>query len=247
MQVSDPAGDVRLPDGEAPTGVTYNWTLKKWLPVPRQLVAPDGSHYTYEDSAHSLHLVDGASGTDTVLAAGGGGIPIGVDANYVYVVTPNGSVPAGRNGLTEVPTSGAAAIPITSSGSWYMVSGGEVWGLDQQGKTFPGFTDQIAGHVLDRLDLATKAATAWLTSTDAYYVITDVTSSGEPILLGGTNQYYADTEYLVTGQGQAPVIGGEIDIWDGEIDKYGTWLVGTESAAIWYGAGSSSPTLWAKY
>jgi hypothetical protein len=55
-------GDTMLASG------TYDRSEHRWLPVPRQFVSPDGSRYAYAVQGEGVHLVDVASGVDSVLA-----------------------------------------------------------------------------------------------------------------------------------------------------------------------------------
>lgn len=63
-------------------GETYDWARSRWLPIGRELVSPSGSQYTYTELIPNpasqgiggppplgtrVHLVDAASGTDTVV------------------------------------------------------------------------------------------------------------------------------------------------------------------------------------
>ena len=68
--------------GPAAGQETYDWTFLRWLPVPRELVSPDGSQYTYGELIPNpasqglggpppigtlVHVVDVATGRDQVV------------------------------------------------------------------------------------------------------------------------------------------------------------------------------------
>lgn len=57
--------------GTGLASTAYDTTAHRWLPVPPQFVAPDGSSYAYSwtqpDSARGVHIVNVESGTDRVV------------------------------------------------------------------------------------------------------------------------------------------------------------------------------------
>ncbi len=76
------ASPVLYGPGPAPGQETYDWTFLRWLPVPRELVSPDGSQYTYSELIPNpasqglggpppigtlVHVVDVATGKDQVV------------------------------------------------------------------------------------------------------------------------------------------------------------------------------------
>jgi hypothetical protein len=99
---------IQLPDGtltEDPAGtavaavrsqVFYDLTARKWLPVGREAVSPDGSQFAF---------VDSATGNDRLLLADGGWavVEFGSDALYLAKTEPVHSVFAGSGVALKGP------------------------------------------------------------------------------------------------------------------------------------------------
>jgi hypothetical protein len=112
-------------------GGTYSTQLGGWLPVPPELVAPDGLHYAY---GH----VDGT------IRLGNSGGQEGIIANPLKLTplafTSSGVVLTGSdvasNGLWMLDTTTHAITPITPAAGtddWREVVNGVAWGVDSPG------------------------------------------------------------------------------------------------------------------
>jgi hypothetical protein len=102
---------------------SYDLAQRRWLPVPRQHVSPDGSAYAYAvaqpGSAHGVHLVDVRTGTDKIVH---GTVTIPNDqANYFVVgylqngVYLNRAGPGGpRTGLWRLEPASGSIIQVST-------------------------------------------------------------------------------------------------------------------------------------
>jgi hypothetical protein len=55
--------------GGGPGAGSYDWPLRRWLPVKPRSVSPDGSHYAYSTDFGAIHIVDVATGIDRTFKA----------------------------------------------------------------------------------------------------------------------------------------------------------------------------------
>ena len=63
---ADKASDVDLPGQSGASGLSYSVALRKWLPVPRSWITPDGKRYVYWNwQQGTLEVVDAATNTQT--------------------------------------------------------------------------------------------------------------------------------------------------------------------------------------
>jgi hypothetical protein len=177
------AGFVRYPDGtftpagaaiQSPAqpgapdggfGLTYDRRFTKWLPVPPNWVAPDGSRYAYgtlrsmnnpNPTNLSLHVVDVATGSEQSVAPGDWSV-VAFNAAGVYVMKQ--SATAAPSGLSVIDPDTGSVRQITDAGSWTLVAGGAAWGTQAQQ---PGHPELRLDH-LYKLDVASsQLSDSWL-------------------------------------------------------------------------------------
>ena len=180
-----------LPD----LGDSYDQPLRRWLPVRREQVAPDGSAYAYVNfpnrsdgppNSDGVHVIDAASGQQRLLvpnrpqpalpwfitAYDSGGIYL--SGRYSWSGGHQESVPAGLWLLD--PKTGSVQT-LTESESWLYVGGGAAWGITAPLRN----TRHGAGSKLLRLDLRTGSIEVWLTK-DIDYELVGVDASGHPLV-----------------------------------------------------------------
>lgn len=188
-------GFIQLPEGtltEDPAGtaaaavrsqVFYDLAARKWVPVRREAVSPDGSQFAFVDSATGLHLVNVSSGNDRLLLADGGWevVEFGSDALYLAKAEPFQSVFAGSGialkGLYREPMSGGPPRRLLSSDvAYFTISKGYGWALAVQGIEAPP-------RQLVRIDLQSGASDVWYTAPELSGIgQLAVDTTGSPIL-----------------------------------------------------------------
>jgi hypothetical protein len=162
-------GPALLEDPDAPAhSVFYDRGLAKWLPVPRTSVSPDGKRYAYgEGNAYlsaggKLHVVDVATGVDTVIYSGGRlykVVDFAAEGIYVTAAVPEGY----SRGLWLQNPAGGPARQISSTIVAPVIGGGAAWGLDFNAadpSPGPGGMEGPKNEIL-RFDLSSGAATVW--------------------------------------------------------------------------------------
>jgi hypothetical protein len=188
------AGFIRLPEGtltEDPAGtaaaavrsqVFYDLAARKWVPVRREAVSPDGSQFAFVDSASGLHLVTVSSGNDRLLLADGGWaiVEFGSDALYLAKAEPVQSVFAGSGialkGLYREPLTGGPPRRLLSSDvAYFTIAKGHGWALLLQ--DFDARPRQLV-----RIDLQSGASDVWYTAPESGIGQLAVDTTGSPIV-----------------------------------------------------------------
>ncbi len=192
---SDPRSNVHLPvPGIGPVSKSYDKAFERWLPVPRDLISPDGRHYAYFDPAYpgqypqgsvhpsTVHVVDLASGADHSFNPGPTGTArtwwvLDYENEGVYLaILPDG--PAAPAGLWLLDPSTGAVRMISDTFQPQYVSGGGAWGT----------SDPLTGHGpgpgsrLLRMDLKVGAIVSWYKRDDVEFIVSGADAVGHPVL-----------------------------------------------------------------
>lgn len=189
----------------------YDRAFSRWLPVGRDLVSPDGSHYAYNEfplqGGSVIHIVDVATGDDKAFVTNTGSPPnfgalfysrVGL---YLY----QGYEGPVRGLWLMDPNTGAIRQLADLRDYVEAITESAVW----LGTTNPA--DPYQGPIglvrpadgIDRFDLATGTRTQWLYLQGMGLYILGVDLVGHPIVLSwqaASNDFEAR---LLTGPGQA--------------------------------------------
>lgn len=218
---------VQKPVLRGPGGPFYSQSAKRWLPVVREAVSPDGLKYIYAEpywttagypSGSRLHVVDIASGVDKVVyyLAPYSVIDFAPEGIYVQEWDTNGHPVR----LALLNPSGGQPKQVMQSNTltWTLVEGGAAWGKD------------VDSSSLTRLDLKTGAVQNWFQTPDGHPVtIVAVDDAGSPFvvhLLSSPAQ-----ELLLVPEPNAPrVIVADFKPGDIRVahDRHGIWFGGPE-------------------
>jgi hypothetical protein len=251
--ISVPSGTF-TPDATGDGG-TYDWAYRRWVPVPRPFLLPDGSAYVIEldapDSHYEIHVVQVASGADKLI------LQMPYDNAYsVLAIKPEGiylvpmlhrsGVPQGL-WLLSSTTATLTEVPGAGSLAWRLIEGGGAWG------------GPVGVDRLDRLDLSSGVVTTWFQHPVEPPIgigsgygpeITAFDGSDRPLVelyppVDATASPARTTPipelWLVSGPGQATKLTG-IPLSDrfltpGITDIHGTWLVGSDGFYLYTEAG----------
>jgi hypothetical protein len=234
--VADPTSNVVIPNVPTPSptspynygpgnffGLSYDRRYSKWLPVPRQLVSPDESHYVYT-SSDSVYVVSVANGTKVELGAGmgHGWTVLGVESEGVYA-NPQQTSSLPPAGLWLLPFSGAPR-QITTKGYWQSVGGGAAYGYDAPALPLG------AVQPLLRLDLKTGKTSTWVDNLPPNSSVQGFDTQGHPIV----NVQSAPMQIVVlTG------VNRQVAIYDGSLQNfYLSWGILADRNGIWLASGS---------
>ena len=237
--VADPTSNVVIPNVPSPSpgygiqpgnfiGLTYDRPYKKWLPVPRQYVSPDGSRYVFIPPApysapNSIFVESVTTGARTELGAGMGRAwnILDVESEGVYATAQQTSSQAPA-GLWLLPFSGAPR-QITATGYWQAVGGGAAYGFEA-----PSVPTGAVQRLM-RLDLKTGTAAPWFDNLPLSNVI-GFDLQGHPIL---TLQVNPQQVVELTGSN------AKVTIYDGSVPGlYVSWGVLADSNGIWLASGN---------
>jgi hypothetical protein len=236
---------------------TYDLAYRRWLPVANAQVLPDGSAYVYTrygqqgGSGNEIHLVQVASGADTLIYNQGSYAALDYEPEGVYLT----QLVPGKDGtsglwLLDPTTETLKAFPAAGNGSWAAIAGGGAWSFIWDGPRF-GWSK------FARLDLSTGAVTVWL----------DVSSQAQPydvgfktvfpigfdsslrplvevyVVVSGANggENVAAETWLLRAPAQSTRLSGlplpPFAQPLGVTDSHGTWLSGTDGVYLYTGAG----------
>ncbi|HEX6349320.1 MAG TPA: hypothetical protein VF160_08005 [Candidatus Dormibacteraeota bacterium] len=122
----------------------YDSAAKKWLPVPRAWISPDGTHYAWpENQAASgpvtgiIHIVEIATGVDKPVTVPAPSMPVSYEAGAVFVtrVVPNSDAPP--QGLSRIDPATGAFKQVVADGNWTVLGGGFAFGGDVDSTVAP--------------------------------------------------------------------------------------------------------------
>jgi hypothetical protein len=236
---------------------TYDRAYQRWLPVAKAQVLPDGSAYVYTryrqqgGSGNEIHLVDVATGADTLIYNQGTYAALDYEPEGVYLT----QLIPGKDGtsglwLLDPTTNSLKAFPASGNGSWAAIAGGGAWSRIWDGLRF-------GSSKFARLDLSTGAVTVWL----------DVSSQVQPYNVGfktvfpigfdsslrplvevyivvsgpnGGENIAAETRLLRAPAQSTRLTGLPLPPFGqslGVTDSHGTWLSGTDGVYLYTGVG----------
>jgi hypothetical protein len=224
---------VKLPDGEPRVGLSYDRSVKRWLPVPYKWVAADGAHYAYTDAQSRVHLVTVTDGSDQILAAAAiwGIYSYGTDGIYAGQrdVTKRPSL----LGLWRIPTTGGTPAQLAPEGTWLAIDAKAAWSVEQDASA-PNLQapEDSYGSVLKRFDLQSGQVSTWYTSASGDIRVATIDTSGRPVLVS-VSAGSGDHVWIVTSAGVAQMIGGGTSIVDVMADSHGVWYVDSFTIRIY--------------
>lgn len=221
---------------------SYDWPARRWLPIPRALISPDGATYAYTEltfppapptaasgprfappTGTRIHIVDVASTNDhVVLDTTSRWAAVRYSGEWLYLIDaqpeagPDGSLYALHVSTGEIQVLAAPAASGASSPiEWTVIGSDAAWGSDQYGR-------------LARLDFGTKNSSYWLTNAGTFQLI-GLDEQGMPILSG--DPFGAR---LVTAPDQTVEI-ADTSIWvnDAIADGHGIWLLSDPKVYLW--------------
>jgi len=227
---SPPAGYTPPPPGpygqSVNNGISYDRVLCKWLPVPHNLVSPDGTRYAYVfPGDQGVYIIDANSGAQTEIGDGKQWNVLALDATSVYGTVFSQQGPLA--GLWQLPYSGTPR-QITTAGYWSAVGGGAAYG------TSTSAVPQGATNIILRLDLKTGTSQPWFEVDHSQASVGGFDPSGNPLIIDNvqtTNSYgyqtYATQVWDVPGIGTGYVIASNPPFgWPAVADSHGVWFPG---------------------
>jgi hypothetical protein len=232
----------------------YDRAFAKWLPATRTQVSQDGRRYAYAGEGPNtyaggkLHVVDVATGIDTVVYSGGTSYSV-VDfgAAGIYV-TANPAPYFATHGLWLQDPSGGQPNLISSEILDPAVGGGAAWGLHLNAadpSPGPGGAEGPLNEVL-RFDLRTGASTPWFYRPGARVWILGFDAAGHPLVRVYTEANVAEPVELWLVQSQSQAIrlfagGGPTPTQLGAVDSHGVWFDSfrVSPSTVWLYAGGS--------
>jgi hypothetical protein len=178
MSKSQAAGAFGIP--------SYDWALKRWLPVSLAQVSADGASYAAFDSSARLVVTDVASGATRAIYSGDARfiwtvVGIRPEGIYVWRAAGEGTVDADRDRLYIVKASGILQLvgDRRSVGGWYL-AGGYAWGVETDDPLRlgqPGNEERLL-----RVDVTTGTSTVWFRRTGTIVGFLGVESDGSALV-----------------------------------------------------------------
>ena len=213
---------------------SYDFAVKRWLPVRRAQLRADGLAYAYAEpfntgssgglnNATRVHVVSLTDGSDRVIYSGAPRAVMAYESDGIYVTSVTYYSGEGGGGLWRLdPASGASTqIPNVQAGWIEAISSGVGW---TDGGT-------IMPRHLTRIELATGSQQTWATVGDnAWLWFVGLDSNGHPLV----------TEFPIPLTSASPVLyvyttaTSRTAIAAGSFkqlavsDKHGAWLAGED-------------------
>ena len=230
----DTGAIVRDPSG---TEGFYSLAARRWLPVPRNAISPDGLSYAYVEFTPSqddrLHVITVTTGQDSeYVLTGHWALSVlwyGSDAIFL-VFSWEGSAGVWRFDLST------HALTELSGRNHVMTTDGEIlWaGSVNPADPRPLIGIEPQANEIDRVVLATGASEAWLYRPHAWVTVRMTDSAGHPVVWVGPgnpdDDFWAPRGQLVLVEapGRAVTLyeGNWDDLKPGAVDEHGMWIGG---------------------
>jgi streptogramin lyase len=212
---------------------SYDWPLRRWLPVASQAVSPDGTRYAYSAHDSAFHVVDVATGRDRLLPGVFGNV-LAFKTEGIYVTS------GGGNGLWLVdPDTGAKRAILQGSGIQAVADGAAWIGVvnpDDPAPFPPGIGGGASYNQISRRDLTADISTRWfyrsgvsvqvLAAVGGRLVLASQTSAAQDVwIVNGMN--LADRLTISPTGDPFPLAGNVAS------DATGVWLAGPEGIYLW--------------
>ena len=134
---------------------SYDTPMRKWVPVTRERLSPDGTTWLYGTLGRGMiyHAVDVSPGKDTTLWGSDRMFRlIGLDNSFAYAMLDT----IGGAQLWRLPLDGSQGFQLKVHGTWQFVNHGAAWGTGSASLP-PG-----APFSLQRFDMEAKTITDWV-------------------------------------------------------------------------------------
>jgi hypothetical protein len=200
--ITFPAATMSI-DPSGKDGGYFDRAFNRWVPVTREAVSPDGSHYAHVDTTGpwQLRIVEVASGKTRVFPLDAIGL------NYVFDYAGEGIYMTfgfeGLHGLSLVDPNTGSSRPLPSVATPGAIgAGGVIWFSEvNPADPQPINTASSAGILADqitRLDVKSGSKTPWLYRPGVGLSVLGLDVQGHP-LIGVVNKWMdtADTELLI--------------------------------------------------
>jgi hypothetical protein len=237
--LSIPGGKVTI-DPKGVGGGYYDRQLSRWLPVRRNAVSPDGSHYAYGGASDInkpiLHIVDVVSGADRTydlpaeLYSAIGGIDTFEYTNDAVYLGVLGE--ASNQGLWAFnPATGATHL-VANLSEVGAVDGQVVWlGSFNAADPHP-WNIFPASHTnqIERLDITDGSRVPWLYRPGNLVGVIGLDAEHRPIVLSLIDKDTLELTTLLNANTERSIYKGSANSWPGFIDD----VVG-DSHGVWFG------------
>jgi hypothetical protein len=227
---SDPGGRPRLPDGEGAARLTYQWELRRWLPVAPEWVSPDGASYAYSDRQGILHVVSSAGTQERAVNSDRTWAVVAFQAEGVYAAAV--SADTTPDGLWLIDPATGRARQLQASGRWVGVRAGVAWELTltSPAPPLPQFSrpGEVTGNVLVRLDLQTGRTTPMYTSPSSRMRFVGVDAEEDALV---SDVRAPSALLVVSGPGRVTIAAS--GAWSSALpDGDRTWLTDTQTLGV---------------
>lgn len=181
----DPKSNVSLPTGSSygysgpgVSGSSYDYAKRRWLPVPRDYVSPDGSSYAYasNDSDGGIYVVDVVTGRSREIAKGSPWRVVEWRAPGIYAMKADPTTGV-YHGLYIIDTNTGAPRGLTAQGIWQAIGKYAAWGID-----FATPSNPDTSHTIIRFDLTTGQVVAYFDQPGSNVSVVAFDQQNRPII-----------------------------------------------------------------
>ncbi|HKA12084.1 MAG TPA: hypothetical protein VKI99_16610 [Candidatus Dormibacteraeota bacterium] len=173
-----------------PDPLYYDAAQRRWLPVGRQSVSPDGSQYAYvKPFTTTIHVVTVATGQESgYLVPRGPWHILDFTAEGLYLNQEWEGVGTGLWKL-DLRTSGLRKVLSDRTVTFVTTETAWVWDVDPSAPaSFSAFAGASVPNRISRLDLRSGALTNWVTTVDAVPNVIGFDIKGSPFIVASGRQ-----------------------------------------------------------
>ncbi len=228
--VTFPGGQFERDPGSAVSDApSYDWPLRRWVPVGSASISPDGTKYVASDGS-TFFLVDVVTGKRRpIFSTPGNRAVVDYTSEGVYLADPGGQNPRQEPGLwlLDPAIGNVRLIPGSEqSAGWQLVSRGVAWALPS------------SSHSVLRLDLRSGQIDTWYrfpTSVALQSVsLRTMDAGGQPLV--SVYPPYPQSEPsqfgLITGRDQFQELQVPVPAFKAYLAQPGIWLTLNRGADI---------------
>jgi hypothetical protein len=250
--IAFPSGSVTI-DPAGNGGLYFDRAFSRWLPVGREAVSPDGTHYAFvtpdgQQGQSVIHIVDVATGKDRAFPLVSSAVDFGqrasvfdYSADGIYLTQAFEHIWPGVWFLDPRTGSIRQAADVERA---QVIAGGALWFADVNPADPTPFSTQSSAGILPdevgRFDLGSGSRAQWLYRPGLALDVVAVDLSGRPLIrvLVGNEPGIANPNFFLHSASELLIATNSMSqrsIFKGQIVETLSWPI-ADSHGVWFGS-----------